>query len=49
MISRVRGVVVEKAADRVVVEAAGVGYELEIPTSIFGDIPAAGREGWSGR
>ena len=44
MIVYVRGVLAEKAPDRAVVEAAGLGYELLIPLSTFDRLPKAGAE-----
>ena len=44
MIAYVRGVLVEKAPDRVVIEAGGVGYELLIPVSTFDRLPREGGE-----
>lgn len=45
MISRVRGTLVRRDPDRVeVMTAGGVGYELEIPLSVFEKLPRAGQE-----
>jgi Holliday junction DNA helicase RuvA len=44
MIAYVRGVLAEKAPDRVVIEAGGVGYELLIPVSTFDKLPREGGE-----
>ncbi len=44
MIAYVRGVLAEKAPDRVVIEAGGVGYELLIPVSTFDRLPREGGE-----
>ena len=44
MIAYVRGVLAEKAPDRAVVEAAGLGYELQIPLSTFDRLPKSGEE-----
>lgn len=43
MISFLEGEVVEKAAGRVVLAVAGVGYDLQVPTSVVGKLPAIGR------
>jgi Holliday junction DNA helicase RuvA len=44
MIAYVRGVLAEKDPTRVVLEAAGVGYELLIPLSTFDRLPREGEE-----
>jgi len=44
VIAYVRGVLAEKAPDRAIVEAAGLGYELQIPLSTFDRLPKAGEE-----
>ncbi len=44
MIAYVRGVLAEKETTRVVVEAAGVGYELLISLSTFDRLPKIGAE-----
>lgn len=44
MIAYVKGILAEKSFDRVVIEAAGVGYELFIPVSTFDKIPREGDE-----
>lgn len=44
MIAYIRGVLVEKSFDRVIVEASGVGYELFIPVSTFDKLPREGEE-----
>ena len=42
MIGRVVGVLVEKNPPQILVEAAGVGYEIEVPMSTFYNLPASG-------
>jgi Holliday junction DNA helicase RuvA len=44
MIAYVRGILAEKDPTRVIVEAAGVGYELTIPLSTFDRLPKTGAE-----
>ena len=44
MIAYIRGTLAEKGADRVVIEAGGVGYELLIPVSTFDRLPREGGE-----
>ena len=44
MIAYVRGTLAEKEPTRVVVEAAGVGYELVIPLSTYDRLPRTGEE-----
>lgn len=44
MIAYIKGLLVEKFFDRVVVEASGVGYELFIPISTFDKLPHEGDE-----
>jgi len=42
MIGHLRGTVLEKHPNEVVVEAAGVGYEVQIPISTFTSLPETG-------
>ena len=44
MIYHIRGALVEKDPTRVVVEAAGVGYEIFIPLSTYDRLPKTGAE-----
>ncbi len=44
MITYIRGLLVEKEPTRVVVEAAGVGYEILIPLSTYDRLPKTGEE-----
>ncbi len=43
MIGHLRGTVIEKHPNEVVVEAAGVGYEVQIPISTYTSLPEAGK------
>ncbi|HEY6241063.1 MAG TPA: Holliday junction branch migration protein RuvA [Burkholderiales bacterium] len=42
MIGRISGVILEKNPPQILVEAAGVGYEVEVPMSTFYTLPASG-------
>ena len=42
MIGQIAGVLLEKNPPQVVVEAGGVGYEIEVPMSTFYNLPASG-------
>ena len=42
MIGHLRGIVLEKHPNQVTVEAAGVGYEVQIPISTYTSLPDAG-------
>lgn len=44
MIAYIRGSLVEKSPDRVVIEAAGVGYEMFIPVSTMDKLPREGED-----
>ena len=44
MIAYVRGQVAEKEPARVVLEASGIGYEIFIPLSTYGELPREGEE-----
>jgi holliday junction DNA helicase RuvA len=44
MIAHLRGRILHKYPDHVVVEAAGVGYQVAITVSTFSDLPAEGSE-----
>jgi len=44
MIGSVRGRITHKAAPQLMVEAGGIGYELEAPLSTFLNLPAVGEE-----
>ena len=42
MIGRLTGTLLEKNPPQIVVEAGGVGYEIEVPMSTFYNLPASG-------
>jgi holliday junction DNA helicase RuvA len=42
MIGRLRGTVIEKHPNEVLIDAAGVGYEVQIPISTYTSLPDAG-------
>ena len=42
MIGRIVGVLLEKNPPQIMVESAGVGYEIEVPMSTFYNLPASG-------
>ncbi|MFI3246866.1 MAG: Holliday junction branch migration protein RuvA [Ferrimonas sp.] len=44
MIGRLRGQLVEKMAPEVVIDCAGVGYEVQLPMTCFYDLPEIGAE-----
>lgn len=44
MIAYIKGLLVEKSFDRVIIEASGVGYELFVPISTFDKLPHEGDE-----
>ena len=44
MIAHLRGRILHKSPDHVIVEAAGVGYQVAITVSTFSDLPAEGAE-----
>ncbi|MBS3803376.1 MAG: Holliday junction branch migration protein RuvA [Oleiphilaceae bacterium] len=44
MIGRIRGVLIEKTPGQVLVESAGLGYEVDIPYSTFFHLPETGQE-----
>lgn len=44
MIGRIRGILLEKEPPAMLVDVAGVGYELEAPMTTFYDLPATGSE-----
>ena len=43
MISFLEGHVVEKGANRIVLEVGGVGYDVSVPTSVLSRLPAIGK------
>lgn len=42
MIGRISGILLEKKPPQIVVETAGIGYEIDVPMSTFCDLPACG-------
>lgn len=44
MIGRLRGILLEKQAPDLVIEVAGVGYEVQLPLTSFYQLPATGEE-----
>ncbi|WP_102796111.1 Holliday junction branch migration protein RuvA [Bowmanella denitrificans] len=44
MIGRIRGVLIEKQPPEILIEAAGVGYEIQLPMTSFYQLPDLGLE-----
>lgn len=44
MIGRLRGIILEKQPPLVLLETAGVGYEVHMPMTCFYELPEAGQE-----
>ena len=44
VIARLRGTLQEKSPERVIVDVQGVGYDLRVPLSTYGSLPAVGEE-----
>lgn len=44
MIGRIRGTVIEKHPPEIMIEAGGVGYEVQLPMTSFYNVPAVGEE-----
>lgn len=44
MIGRLRGTVAEKRTDRVLLDVAGVGYEMSVPPRALAELPGIGEE-----
>ncbi len=44
MIGRIRGLLVEKQAPEVLIDVAGVGYEIQMPLTSFYELPELGQE-----
>ncbi len=42
MIARLRGILLERAADSVVIDAGGVGYRVRVSSQTLAELPAAG-------
>ncbi len=45
MIGRLRGIILEKQPPLVLLETAGVGYEVHMPMTCFYELPEAGQGG----
>jgi len=44
VIGRLRGILIEKHPPEILLEAGGVGYELQLPMTCFYELPAVGQE-----
>lgn len=44
MIGRLRGIIIDKQAPEILIEVAGVGYEVQLPMSSFYHLPEPGQE-----
>ena len=44
MIGRISGILLEKNPPQILVETAGIGYDLEVPMSTFYNLPASGEK-----
>ena len=44
MIGRIKGILIESAPPRIVVDVHGVGYEIDVPMATFYNLPAHGQE-----
>lgn len=44
MIGRLTGILIEKQPPQIVLEAAGVGYEIDVPMSTFYELPVLGAQ-----
>jgi len=44
MIGRITGILLEKNPPQILVEVAGIGYDLEVPMSTFYNLPASGEK-----
>jgi Holliday junction DNA helicase RuvA len=44
MIAHLRGVLASKSTDRIIIDVHGIGYEVEISTQTFSQLPAANEE-----
>ncbi|MCI0658755.1 MAG: Holliday junction branch migration protein RuvA [Acidobacteria bacterium] len=42
MIARLAGILLEKSPERIIVDVQGVGYEVRVPLSTYGVLPATG-------
>ncbi|MDP5040487.1 MAG: Holliday junction branch migration protein RuvA, partial [Paraglaciecola sp.] len=44
MIGSIRGILLEKQAPEILIEAGGVGYEVQVPMTSFYQLPDVGQE-----
>jgi Holliday junction DNA helicase RuvA len=44
MIGRISGILLEKKPPQILIEAGGIGYEIDVPMSTFCDLPACGEK-----
>lgn len=44
MIGRIKGILIESAPPRIVIDVHGVGYEIDVPMSTFYNLPTHGQE-----
>ena len=44
MIARLNGLLIEKSPPLIVLDCAGVGYEVEVPMSTFYNLPDVGKQ-----
>ena len=44
MIGNIRGILIEKQPPEILIEAGGVGYEVQVPMTSFYQLPEIGQE-----